>query len=386
MVSILVCLCIRGTTLPWAGADEFERLEGEVLAAVPRSKDATPQAQLTMGAIAALPSVLRDSRAALVVVTTDLGNYTRLLLSPGLRKPPGGAGEPVPVLVIDRFDTFDAGNVAARLARGRELVLFDGFRVDLDSGLVVPEDQGGDVRFLVAGEGGPRLEAVGKARLYTLATSPLASAPAGAQPAVGRAVLPGDFAGRYRLFANGQWSGTLDLKVDDDGGVSGRFRSDLNGAVYVVSGQVAAGVPHKVSFRIKFPRTQQEYEGFLWTEGKGALAGTVTMLDRAYGFFALREGGRFAPEGEDVGLLGKESQTGTPGRRVVVVRRGQYTLDGLPRTDQELTDALKQARVADPATWVLLQVPDDEPFAAIQRAFEVIGAAGVRSIRLAGAD
>src|SRR5207253_60675 len=116
----------------------------------------------------------------------------------------------------------------------------------------------------------------------------------------GRAVLPRDFAGRYHLFANGQWSGRLDLTVDEGGVVSGRFRSDLNGTSYPVSGQVAADVPQKIAFAITFPRSRQEYEGLLWTEGKAAMAGTLTMLDRAYGFFALREGGRFGPEGEDI--------------------------------------------------------------------------------------
>jgi hypothetical protein len=372
----------------WAQGDEFERIEGEVLAAAVRSKDAEVHSQLTLGALGTLPSVLRDARSALLVVVTDQGNLTRLLLAPALRKAPGSDREPVPVLVLERFDTFDAGSVANRLARGRDLILFDGFQVDLDSGQVVPAEQGGDLQFRAGGEEGPRLVALGQAKLYTLTKSPLTAALAAdaERPSPGRAVLPGDFTGRYRLFANGQWSGTLDLKVDEGGSVTGRFRSDSSGSAYPVGGQVAPDVPHKVSFRITYPRTQQDFEGFLWTEGKGAIAGTLTMLNRAYGFFALREGGRIVSEGEDVGSLTVDSRSSTPGRRMVVVRRGQYTLDGQPRTDQELTDALKQALAVEPATWVLLQVPDDETFAAIERAFEVIGAAGVRSIRLAGAD
>ena len=66
----------------------------------------------------------------------------------------------------------------------------------------------------------------------------------------------------------------------------------------------------------------------------------------------------------------------------MVVRKGEYTLDGRPRTDPELTESLKQAREAEPATWVLLQVPDDETYAAIEHAFEAIGASGVGTIRL----
>jgi hypothetical protein len=292
--------------------------------------------------------------------------------------------------VLERFDTFDAGNIATRLARGKDLILFDGFQLDLDSGQVVPEGQGGDLQFRAVGDSGPRLEAVGKAKLYTVTKAPLLDAPAAAaaRPSIGRTVLPADFTGRYRLFANGQWSGTLDLKVDEAGAVAGQLRSDLNGAAYPVTGQVGLEVPNRVAFRVKLPRTHQDYEGYLWSEGKGAMAGTLTMLDHAYGFFALREGGRFAPEGEDVGPLAgdRERNAGSPGRRTVVVRNGQYTLDGAPRTDQELTDALKRAIAAEPATWVLLQVPDDEPYSALQRAFTAISAAGVGTIRLGGAD
>jgi hypothetical protein len=386
--TVVGCLGLWAFAAALAWGDEFERIEGEALAAVPRSKDATPREQLTIREMDALPSVLRESRSALLVATTGQGNFARLLVSLALRKAPGSDREPEPVLVLERFDTFEAGNLANRLARGKDLILFDGFRVDLDSGQVVPEDQGGDLQFQfpAGGEGGPRLLALGKAKLYTLAKAPILESAASARPSIGRAVLPGDFAGRYRLFANGQWSGVLDLKVDPSGAVSGRFRSDLNGAAYPVSGQVAADVPHKVAFTVKFPRTRQDYEGYLWTEGKGALAGTLTMLDRAFGFFALREGGRFAPEGEDVGPLTGHKEASTPGRRTVVVRKGQYTLDGQPRTDPELTEALKKAIAAEPATWVLLQVSDDEPFGAIQHAFEVIGAAGVGTIRLASAD
>jgi biopolymer transport protein ExbD len=70
----------------------------------------------------------------------------------------------------------------------------------------------------------------------------------------------------------------------------------------------------------------------------------------------------------------------------VGIRKGAYTLDGQPRTDRELIEALKKAITVESGTWVLLQVPDDEPFAAINHAFEVLGAAGVRTIRLAPAD
>ncbi|AGA25564.1 ExbD/TolR family protein [Singulisphaera acidiphila] len=366
--------------------DDFDRIEGKVLAAIPTSQDAKEQASLTIGEIDALPSALRDARSTLLIARTGQGNLARLLVSPALRKPATGSGPPISVLTLERFDTFESGNLSTRLARGKEILLFVGFDFDLDSGQVVPEGQGGDLRFEAVGQGkeGPRLVTIGEAKLYSLNKPVALAAVDRTRPSLGRNVLTSDFAGRFRLFANGQWSGLLDLKVDPAGLVSGQFRSDLNGTSYPVNGQVAADVPHKVSFTITYPRTRQDFEGLLWTEGKGAIAGSLTMLDRVFGFFAVREGGAFAPEGEDIGPLAKGESK--PGRKTVTVHKGQYTLDGKAQTDQELTDSLKQAVAADPATWILLQVPADEPFSALQTAFEVIGAAGLSTVRLAPAD
>jgi hypothetical protein len=367
-----------------ARGDDFDRIEGEELARVPRSKDAMARTSLSMAELDAIPAVLRDVRATLLIVTTDQGNFCRLLVSPAFRKPPAGKGKPVPVLVLERFDTFEAGNIQTRLARGKDLLLFDGFHVDLDSGQVVPEGQGGDLQWIAGAKDAPKLIAVGKTVLYTVTKAPISAAAAANQPSSGRAVLPGDFSGRYRFFANGQWSGTLDLKVDPNRAVTGRFRSDLNGASYPVTGQVAADAPQKITFAIKYPRAHQELEGRIWTQGKGAIAGTLTMLDHAYGFFAVREGGRFAAEGEDLGPLTRTDRQ--PGRRSVVLRKGQLNLDGKPATTEVLREALKQALASDPATWVLLQAPADEPFNAVQKAIEEITAAGIPSIRLGVVD
>jgi hypothetical protein len=379
----LACLLLA-TSAAQVRGDEFDRIEGKVLAEVLTSRDATARSSLTVGELEALPNVLRDSRSALLIVRTGQGNLARLLVAPALRRPATGSGPPIPVLALERFDTFESGNSATRLARGKDVLLFVGFDFDLDSGQVVPEGQGGDLRFEDPAQGGPRLVPLGETKLHSLSKPLKPAAVDRSRPSLGRGVLPGDFAGRFRLFANGQWSGTLDLKVDPAGAVSGRFRSDLNGTAYPVQGRVAADIPHKVSFTVTYPRTRQDFEGLLWTEGKGAMAGTLTMLDRAYGFFALREGGAFAPEGEDVGPLAKGESK--PGRKTVTVRKGQYTLDGEAKTDRELAESLKQAVAADPATWILLQVAGDEPFSAINSAVEVIGAAGIATVRLAPAD
>src|SRR5581483_10957592 len=99
---------------------------------------------------------------------TDLGNYVRLLVSSAFRKAPQGPGKPVPVVDLERFDTFDASNLATKLAHGKDLLLFRGFQIDLDTGQIVPEGQGGDLQFVDEGEGGPRLVAQGLARIFTV--------------------------------------------------------------------------------------------------------------------------------------------------------------------------------------------------------------------------
>ncbi|WZO96254.1 biopolymer transporter ExbD [Isosphaeraceae bacterium EP7] len=280
----LLGLAAAGST---ARADDFGRLDGKVLERVAGEAKPAP-GPLTMSAIARLPAVLAGSRSPLLVARSNEKGMARLLVAPALKKRAGG-GEPIPVLIIERFDAFAAGESTTRQAHAQDLMLFDGFEFDLDAGQVVPSGQGGDLRFSAEGEGGPRLIALGDAQLFIPESNPLPAAPEPGKPSAGRAVIPGDFGGVYRLNADGQWTGSLELKVGPEGEVSGRFASDLNGTVYPVEGEVSRESPQKVSFRVKYPRAEQDFEGRLFTEGKNALAGTVVMLGKAYGFYALRE-------------------------------------------------------------------------------------------------
>jgi hypothetical protein len=285
----LAALAVFGlvSARPSARADDFGRLDGRVLEKVGGQTKPT-HGPLTLTAIARLPAVLPGSRSPLIVARSNEKGWARLLVAPALRKRAGG-GEPIPVLIIERFDSFAAGESTTRLAHAQDLMLFDGFEFDLDAGQVVPEGQGGDLRFTIGGEGGPRLIAVGDALLYVPEANPLPAAPEPGRPSPGRSVVPGDFGGVYRLVADGQWTGSLELKVGPEGELSGRFASDLNGTVYPVEGEISHESPQKVNFRVKYPRVEQEFEGRLFTEGKNALAGTVTMLGKSYGFYALRE-------------------------------------------------------------------------------------------------
>lgn len=250
---------------------------------------AAEQKGLTCAEIEGLPRLLRDDPGSFLVVRTDQGAFAALLVSAALRRAPGQSDGGAPVVIVERFSTFEAGRSGSRLAKGQGVILFEGFLLDLDSGIVVPEGQGGDLAFLVGGNEAPRLRPAGASRLFAPRKWPEAR-PSPPGPSLGKSVLPGDFDGRYRLFADGRWSGLLELTVGEGKQVTGRFRSEPLGNSYPVLGSIDPNFPNTIAFTIQFPRSEQSYEGRLWSEGKWAMAGKFTMMDRDHGFFAVREG------------------------------------------------------------------------------------------------
>jgi biopolymer transport protein ExbD len=368
-----------------AWTDDFGRLEGPRFFELPGRSDARKAGSIGLRDLEAVPAVLHDERAALVLVKTDDGNLAKLLVSAAFRKvkPSEKDSALVPVLVLERFETVDAGDRRSIKARGKDVMLFDGFQFDLDTGCVVPEGLGGDILFKARGQDGPRLVGAGQVQLVTLEKPIPTPAPAPGEPSSGRAVQSTDFAGRYYLIANGQWSGLLELAVDAGGAVTGHFRSDKNGSSYDVKGAVSADVPHKVQFSVQFPRAQQTYEGLLWTEGKNALAGTLSMLERPYGFVAIREGSSLAAG--TVLLTAKSTASATTHDRIVVMEAGsdRYTLDGKALSASELADALTIGLKASPATKVVVRVPESVPFERVHRVARLIEGTGVSSIRVA---
>jgi hypothetical protein len=361
-----------------ARADQFESVEGKQLAEALKGPNAKAVDRLSIAELGALPNILRDARAPLLAVKTAEGNVARIVVVPELRKAAEPGGKPVPVFLLDRFDTFDAADYSLRIAKGREMMLFPGFQVDLDTGQIVPEGQGGDLAY--DPKGGQSLVPIHGAKLYTFDRLPAPDPAKPPQPTPGRAVVPADFAGRYRLFANGQWAGTLDLSVEGKE-VSGRFRSDTHGATYPVTGQVAADAPNRISLVLKFPRARGEFEGFLWTEGKGAIAGTFRLLDRPFGFFAIREGGRFAPDGSDVRALATGLMP--PGSIAVVLVPGKAKLDEKEYALEGLSEALKPRAAKEPPPIVVIRAPADTPYRDVHRAVMAIESAGIHSILLA---
>lgn len=367
--------------------DEFSRIVGPPLFDVPTRNALAGTARLSVRSIEAMPETVRGERAAFIVVATDEGNLAKLLVAPGLRRQAGAGrkGELAPVLQIERFETIDGGDRLARKARGRDVLLFDGFEFDLDTGQVVPPGFGGDVRFQLKGPDGPELAALGNGKLFPI-DRPIALPAVGpGQPSPGPAVVPADFNGRYTLVANGQTSGALELSVEAGGEVSGRFRSDRNGSVYPVTGKVAADLPRRIEFEIRFPRTRQNYEGLLWTEDKNVFAGTARIVEHPYSFIAVREGAALVPESIEASSPPRSPSTISASTRVVGLEAAEdrYTIDGRSCSADELKAALAAAMKAQPATAVLVRAAANLPYHRVERATRLIRAAGITNIRLA---
>ncbi|MCS7047452.1 MAG: hypothetical protein NZO58_13930, partial [Gemmataceae bacterium] len=82
-------------------------------------------------------------------------------------------------------------------------------------------------------------------------------------------------------------SGTLHLKVADNGQVSGAFYSDKDGSKYEVEGKI--GNPnHTITFLITFPRTVQHFTGAMFTGDGKAIAGFARLQERETAFYAVR--------------------------------------------------------------------------------------------------
>jgi hypothetical protein len=199
-----------------------------------------------------------------------------------------GARGRVPVLLVKRYVTYRLGQDEAVQARGENVKLFNGFRLSLDIGQVVPEELGGDLRF-VADKGKMFVEPLGRAKLYVVARPlPGTEAKHSAGFVAGGAFQPRYFNGTYRLHDDGRRSGKLTLKVGPSGDVTGAFYSEKDGQRYEVAGKV--GTPnYSIELTIKFPRVVETLRGWMFTGDGRAIAGTSRLQEHEAGFYAVRE-------------------------------------------------------------------------------------------------
>jgi hypothetical protein len=265
--------------------DAFDEYTNVVLAKVPTAPGVISPRQLTASLMAEHGGVVPGTTGALIVVRTNEGRLSKLLVQPARQQLPDKST--VPIVLIDRFATYQQGEERTVAIGGNNVRLFDGFQFSLDLGQVVPPSVGGDLRLVGAG-GKISVEPVGKAVLY-LVTRPLleASRKRTEKVPIGSKFEPRYFDGVYKLFDDGRRSGMLHLKVLPQGDVQGSYYSDKDGQKYEVSGKVG-NPPQAIEFTITYPRTRQEFTGLMFTGDGRAIAGSSLLQGRKAAFYAVR--------------------------------------------------------------------------------------------------
>jgi hypothetical protein len=271
--------------------DPFDEYINPILGKVPEAKEAKQIKELTTDLITENDQVIPNTDCAMIVVQTNENRYAKLLVQMARRKI--SDDKTLPILLIDRFVTYRPGEDLAFYARGNNVNLFNGFRFSLDMGQVVPEELGGDLRFVAEG-GKLQVETLGKAKMFLL-TKPLPEA----QPKKGGKLVIGPkfeakyFAGKYKLYDDGKRSGVLTLTVDENDNVKGHLVSDTDGKKYELNGKVGKE-KNFVEFTVTLPRTEQSFAGWMFTGDGKAITGSSKMLAaagqqaREMGFYAVR--------------------------------------------------------------------------------------------------
>jgi hypothetical protein len=268
-----------------ARADAFDYYFNKVLALVPASKNAEKLSELPLDVMVRHSRVLTNIAATFLVVKTNEGRFSKLLVQPARQKT--GAETSVPILLIERYVTYREGEERTIHARGKNVRLFNDFRFSLDIGQVVPKGLDADLHFVADGDK-VFARPVGKAEMY-LVTKHLAAA----DPTQGPRLVVGDkfearyFNGSFKLYDDGRRSGLLKLTVAAGGEVTGDYYSDKDGQKYEVSGKI--GTPaQKIQFHITFPRSIQTFTGYMFTGDGRVITGTSRLQDTETGFYAER--------------------------------------------------------------------------------------------------
>jgi hypothetical protein len=268
-----------------AQADSFDHYTNEILVKVPKAKTAAKVKQVTVTDMVKNSSVLPGVSGTVVVVRTGEGRMSKLLVHPAEQKVGDKA---FPILLIERFTTYREGAEKTVQVEGKNLRVFKDFRVNLDIGQVVPGNVPADLRFVADGEN-VYVEPVGKAELYLLTKHlPEATPKKLPRPEVGATFESRFFNGKYKLYDDGRRSGTLILKVADNGEVEGSYYSDKDGQKYEVNGKVGTNPNYAIQFKVMYPRARQSFHGFLFSGDGRAMTGSSRLEEREAGFYAVR--------------------------------------------------------------------------------------------------
>ena len=286
-ISVRVCLssiALVASSIAAFGADVFDRHGPALVKRLVEEGEGVKE--LTMEEASKLKPLASTIGSPCLVVKTSDGGYAKLLAAWGLKKG-RGADNSTRVLLIERFVTYRGDRLDLTAATGKDVMLFPGFGFNLDIGQVVPEGQGADIVFTADGE----LIPAENAKLVVLNGSKLPPADKAAKhdPNDHEGVVPEDFAGTWKLNADGRWLGDLDLKMNELGRATGSFTSDESKNSYEITGQTGSS-PHNLKLEVFLANTQLSIDGYLWTKDKSRMAGTVSMTGRKFGFVATRAG------------------------------------------------------------------------------------------------
>lgn len=270
--------------VPHARADLFDRITNTDLAKLLKGDEVKSVSEIASAQLAT--SQIPGIAGALIVLQTREGRYCKLVVQGGQQKV---GKDRHPMILIDRFATFKEGDERATVAKGGSVQLFSGVQFNADLGQVIPAAIGGDLEL----SGGPELskvalKAVAPAKMWLVTKPPKLGPDRGGKLVIGETFEPRYFNGAYKLHDDGRRSGTLNLDVDEAAGtVTGSFYSDKDGRKYEVTGKLGT-VRHQIQFTIRFPQTEQQYQGFMFTGDGRAIAGISKLKDRETGFYALR--------------------------------------------------------------------------------------------------
>jgi hypothetical protein len=285
---VLALVCFSTVSNAWA-LDVFDRHTADILKTSIEGSESSKS--ISQAEAAKLKPLAKDLESGCVVVETSSGNLAKVLISWGFRKTSGSAEQKVvPVLMLDRFVTYENGKGDSTIANGKNIMLFPGFGFDFDLGQVVPEGFDADVEFTAKGT----LQCLGQAKLHGVSGSQLPAEEVGPDKKAAAAdqdsakTSPEDFAGVWKVDGDGRWIGEWDLAVNEDGQASGKFFSDESQASYPITGQIGA-LPHQIKLQIQFNNATQIVEAYLWTKDKSKIAGSFTLAGRKFGISATRQ-------------------------------------------------------------------------------------------------
>ncbi len=279
-LAVVLLLWGLGMASPAVAVDSFDRHTSYWLSHA--AENSEPLESVTSGSAAQWKFLGRDVSEPCIVVKTASGNWAKALVSWGFRKTDG---KPLPVLLLDRYVTYDRDRKNITVAHGTNLMLFPGFEFDFDIGQVVPSGVGGDVAF----NDKRQLVPLAGAQLFGMDGPSLPPGEDEAyDPQAQEGVQVRDYAGEWRVTADGRWFGTWNLSADDEGNIAGQYLSNDTKSTFPVRGKIALGEPNRIQLEVEFAAASQLYDLYLFTADKSTLCGTTTLIDRKFGVFAER--------------------------------------------------------------------------------------------------